>query len=497
MRPSPEPRSTTARPRRKLREPQHGLDHGVRRRDPAGILPRSAEHRFGRRSVLRQRARRARSQREQQHAPSVRIQGVLSGHRASSNGKMRCYLEIRRMSPLLAEPQPRATRRRHAAGRAGADPGRRRLGQDPRADHAHRLADPDRPGVARRRAGRDLHQQGGEGDADAPRRDAADQRARHVDRHLPRPVQPLPARALEARRRCRRASRSSIRRTSCRRSSACIKAMNLDEERYPPQAGARGSSPAPRKTACAPRTIEVARRADAQAWSRSTRPTKTQCQREGVVDFAELMLRTLRAAARQRAAARALPAALPPHPGRRVPGHQPAAVRLAEDVRRPAGAAAARCSRSATTTRASTPSAARRSATWPTSSASSGSERSSSSSRTTARYGNILDAANELIAHNTRRLGKNLRTDAGPGEPVRVLRGAQRLRRGAVVRRGGAGSCTARARRAREIALLYRSNAQCRVIESALFNAGIPYRSTAACASSSAPRSSTRWPTCG
>jgi EAL domain-containing protein (putative c-di-GMP-specific phosphodiesterase class I) len=58
----------------------------------------------------------------------------------------------------------------------------------------------DRPGVARRRAGGDLHQQGRQGDADAPGGDAADRRARHVDRHLPRPVQPLPARALEARR---------------------------------------------------------------------------------------------------------------------------------------------------------------------------------------------------------------------------------------------------------------------------------------------------------
>jgi DNA helicase-2/ATP-dependent DNA helicase PcrA len=37
-------------------------------------------------------------------------------------------------------------------------------------------------------------------------------------------------------------------------------------------------------------------------------------------------------------------------------------------------------------------------------------------------------------------------------------------------------NCTAAARRAQEIALLYRSNAQSRVIESALFNAGVPYR---------------------
>ena len=90
-------------------------------------------------------------------------------------------------------------------------------------------------------------------------------------------------------------------------------------------------------------------------------------------------------------------------------------------------------------------------------------------------FGNILDAANELISHNTRRLGKNLRTDAGPGEPVRVsestsdygeaqwfLDEAQALHRAGTPRR--------------EIAVLYRSNAQSRVIESALFNAGVPYR---------------------
>ena len=35
-------------------------------------------------------------------------------------------------------------------------------------------------------------------------------------------------------------------------------------------------------------------------------------------------------------------------------------------------------------------------------------------------YSNILDSANQLISHNKTRLGKNLRTDQGPGEPVRV-----------------------------------------------------------------------------
>jgi DNA helicase-2/ATP-dependent DNA helicase PcrA len=90
-------------------------------------------------------------------------------------------------------------------------------------------------------------------------------------------------------------------------------------------------------------------------------------------------------------------------------------------------------------------------------------------------FGNILDSANALIAHNTHRLGKNLSTEAGPGEPVRVaeatsdfgeaqwlLEEAQQLHRSGVPRK--------------EIAILYRSNAQSRVMESALFNAGVPYR---------------------
>jgi DNA helicase II / ATP-dependent DNA helicase PcrA len=90
-------------------------------------------------------------------------------------------------------------------------------------------------------------------------------------------------------------------------------------------------------------------------------------------------------------------------------------------------------------------------------------------------FSNILDSANALIAHNSRRLGKTLRTDAGAGEPVRVfeatsdfaeaqwiLEELQQLHRQGLARK--------------EMALLYRSNAQSRVLESALFNAGIPYR---------------------
>ncbi|MEO6320852.1 MAG: 3'-5' exonuclease, partial [Polaromonas sp.] len=71
--------------------------------------------------------------------------------------------------------------------------------------------------------------------------------------------------------------------------------------------------------------------------------------------------------------------------------------------------------------------------------------------------------------------GKNLTTEAGPGEPVRVYQSTSDFAEAQwfvdevrqLVRDGTS---------AKEIALLYRSNAQSRVMETALFNAGVPYR---------------------
>ena len=90
-------------------------------------------------------------------------------------------------------------------------------------------------------------------------------------------------------------------------------------------------------------------------------------------------------------------------------------------------------------------------------------------------HGNILECANALIAHNSRRLGKNLWTDAGEGEPVRVhesLTDAQEAQWLVEEIRGLVGEGWSRS----AIAVLYRSNAQSRVIEHALFSAGIAYR---------------------
>ncbi len=87
----------------------------------------------------------------------------------------------------------------------------------------------------------------------------------------------------------------------------------------------------------------------------------------------------------------------------------------------------------------------------------------------------ILDAANAVIAHNVNRLGKDLWTAAGRGEPIRhfealddaeearfVVEEVQDLHREGLPWGG--------------IAVLYRANAQSRALEHALFTAGVPYR---------------------
>lgn len=89
--------------------------------------------------------------------------------------------------------------------------------------------------------------------------------------------------------------------------------------------------------------------------------------------------------------------------------------------------------------------------------------------------GNILAAANALIAHNEGRLGKTLWTDLGQGEPIALYSAfneqeeahfvAERIKQWA--REGQA---------RREAAILYRSNAQSRQFEEKLMTMGIPYR---------------------
>ena len=260
-----------------------------------------------------------------------------------------------------------------------------------------------------------------------------------------------------------------------------IKAMNLDEERFVPKqvtwfiAGSKDNG-------LRPRDIEV-RDEQTRKQVEIYQAYEDQCQREGVVDFAELMLRTVELlrdndALREhyqrrfrhllvdefqdtnRLQYRWLQMFAPP-PGRA--GTSPSAgadqgvFAVGDDDQSIYAFRGARVGNMADFEREYRV------------------QQVIKLERNYRSFGNILDTANALIAHNTHRLGKNLRTEAGPGEPVRVaestsdfgeaqwfLEEAQQLHRSGTPRS--------------EIALLYRSNAQSRVLESALFNAGMPYR---------------------
>jgi DNA helicase-2/ATP-dependent DNA helicase PcrA len=90
-------------------------------------------------------------------------------------------------------------------------------------------------------------------------------------------------------------------------------------------------------------------------------------------------------------------------------------------------------------------------------------------------HGHILTAANTLISQNAHRLGKNLWTAEGEGEPVRVFDAYSDQDEASFVvdevralNREGVNLS--------DMALLYRSNAQSRVLEHALFSASVPYR---------------------
>ncbi len=248
-----------------------------------------------------------------------------------------------------------------------------------------------------------------------------------------------------------------------------VKAMNLDEERFVPKQVAwfiAGS----KEDGLRPKDIEV-RDGQTQKLVEIYQAYEDQCQREGVVDFAELMLRTYELM-------RDHPA-LREHYQRRFrhilvdefqdtnrlqyawlkmfAGAQGAVFAVGDDDQSIYAFRGAQVGNMADFEREFRV------------------RHLIKLERNYRSFGHILDAANALISHNTHRLGKNLRTEAGPGEPVRVqespsdyaeaqwlLEEAQQLHRGGLPRR--------------EIAVLYRSNAQSRVLESALFNAGIPYR---------------------
>jgi DNA helicase-2/ATP-dependent DNA helicase PcrA len=248
-----------------------------------------------------------------------------------------------------------------------------------------------------------------------------------------------------------------------------IKAMNLDEERYVPKqvtwfiAGSK-------EEGLRPKDVDV-RDEMSRVMVQVYEAYEAQCQREGVVDFAELMLRTYElmrdnAALREHYRARFRHILVDEFQDtnrlqyawlKMFAGPHTAVFAVGDDDQSIYAFRGAQVGNMKAFEHEF------------------GVEQVIKLERNYRSYGNILDAANELIAHNTDRLGKNLSTEAGPGEPVRVFEAtsdfaeaqwmvdeARQLHRDGTERHN--------------IAVLYRSNAQSRVIESALFNAGMPYK---------------------
>jgi DNA helicase-2/ATP-dependent DNA helicase PcrA len=89
--------------------------------------------------------------------------------------------------------------------------------------------------------------------------------------------------------------------------------------------------------------------------------------------------------------------------------------------------------------------------------------------------GTILKAANAVIANNAERLGKNLWTEGTDGEPIRLY-AAYNERDEADFVIGRLRDWMEQGNLRADAAVLYRSNAQSRVLEEGLINAGIPYR---------------------
>ncbi|GAB1058882.1 DNA helicase II [Shewanella algae] len=89
--------------------------------------------------------------------------------------------------------------------------------------------------------------------------------------------------------------------------------------------------------------------------------------------------------------------------------------------------------------------------------------------------GNILKASNELIANNPDRLGKQLWTEDVDGEPISVYCAFNEMDEARFII-GRIGDWQDKGGSLSDCAILYRSNAQSRVLEEALLHKGLAYR---------------------
>jgi DNA helicase-2/ATP-dependent DNA helicase PcrA len=89
---------------------------------------------------------------------------------------------------------------------------------------------------------------------------------------------------------------------------------------------------------------------------------------------------------------------------------------------------------------------------------------------------NILEAAHNVISQNKVRSDKKIWTAAGAGSPVQVLQvSSERAEAETIIRRASS-AVAIKARRYKDFAILYRTNAQSRALEEVLVHYGVPYR---------------------
>ncbi len=88
---------------------------------------------------------------------------------------------------------------------------------------------------------------------------------------------------------------------------------------------------------------------------------------------------------------------------------------------------------------------------------------------------NILDAAHKVITKNTNRSDKKLWTNAGEGYPVQIIGVQSEVHEGEFVVSRIKTAVELKARRYRDYAVLYRTNAQSRAMEEAFIRYGVPY----------------------
>ena len=89
--------------------------------------------------------------------------------------------------------------------------------------------------------------------------------------------------------------------------------------------------------------------------------------------------------------------------------------------------------------------------------------------------GHILNAANAVVAHNSRRKAKRLFTTSGDGEKISVYQAADEREEGSWIG-GEIEKAHGKGVSYDDIAVFYRTNAQSRILEDMFLRAGVPYK---------------------